>query len=170
MNGSIADGFINGFYKAQYGYGNFSFRIIDDGKYLAGTYYQTSNGANGDWIASEGASFKMPPELYTGKWKKGSRVLARWPADGYFYPAKVAGVTAGMYDVSYDDGDKSKLLEMHILEENLEPGDTVFGNWKSQGKYFRGTITERKGDSIFIKYDDGDTEWTVIGKVRVMGQ
>jgi hypothetical protein len=41
----------------------------------------------------------------------GDRVMAKW-TNGQWYPGKVTAVTAdGKYDISYDDGDKSKALD-----------------------------------------------------------
>lgn len=37
-------------------------------------------------------------------------------------------------------------------------GDRVSCNWKAYGKYYNGTVTRTSGDSVFISYDDGDTE------------
>ncbi len=168
MNGTVSGNIINGYYKAKYGYGNFSFTLSEDGKSLIGSYYQVSNGANGDWIAVKGDSFSMPGELFTGRWKKGKHVLTKWSGDGYWYPARIGGERNGMYLILYDDGDKEYRLEKYIQELNFREGDVVFGNWQSKGRYFRGTIKEKKGDRIFIHYDDGDKEWTTISKVRVM--
>lgn len=167
ISATLTGEFINGYYKAPYGYGNFSFRISDGGRILIGTYYQVSNGARGDWIAVKGDAFALPKELYSGRWKKGSRCLVRWSGDDYAYPATVDGIQDGLYHVQYDDGDSEWRLEKYITAETLQKGDVVFGNWKSKGRYYRGKIAERTGDSILINYDDGDTERTTISKVRV---
>ena len=167
ISAAVSGEFINGYYKASYGYGNFTFRITENGRCLIGSYYQVSNGARGDWIAVRGASFSMPKELFTGRWKEGSRCLVKWSGDDYWYPAGVDAIKDGLYHVNYDDGDAEWRLEKHMLPEKLSQGDEVFGNWQSKGRYYRGKIAERKGDKIFIHYDDGDKEWTTVGKVRV---
>ena len=168
MYGTISGDFINGYYKAHYGYGNFSFRISDGGAYLIGTYYQVTNGANGDWIAVRGDTFKLPEKLFRGRWKVGDHCLAKWSGDGYWYPGRVSRIRDGLYFVRYDDGDSEWRFEKYIREEKLKPGDVVFGRWKSGRRYYRGRITMRKGDSIHIEYDDGDKEWTTISRVRVL--
>jgi hypothetical protein len=168
MYGTISGDFINGYYKAHYGYGNYSFRISEGGKYLIGTYYQVSNGENGDWIAVKGDTFYLPAQLFTGKWKVGDPCLVKWSGDGYWYPGRVSQVKDGLYFIRYDDGDSEWRFEKYIREERLKPGDVVFGRWRSGNRYYRGRITERKGSNIFIHYDDGDKEWTKISMVRVL--
>lgn len=167
ISATLTGEFINGYYKAPYGYGNFSFRVTDGGRCLIGTYYQVSNGARGDWIAVRGESFTLPKELFSGKWKKGARCLVRWSGDDYAYPAAVDDIKDGMYHIQYDDGDSEWRLEKYIAPEKLAKGDIVFGNWKSKGRYYRGRIAERSGEKVLIDYDDGDTEWTTVEKVRV---
>ncbi len=49
MTGAIQGDKLAGFYKASYGHGNFEFTIGADWKTLTGTYYQISNGAQGEW-------------------------------------------------------------------------------------------------------------------------
>lgn len=41
---------IIGYYKANYGYGNFEFTLSDDWSMIAGIYRQVSNGATGAWV------------------------------------------------------------------------------------------------------------------------
>lgn len=167
MSGTIEGNFINGYYKAPYGYGNYNFRISENGKYLIGTYYQVTNGAHGDWIASTGDSFSMPEEIYTGRWNVGDHCIVKWSGDGYGYPGTIKRIKDGLYQVYYDDGDSEWRLEKYIKSETVRAGDMVYGNWKSRGKYFRGRIARRTGKKIFIHYDDGDKEWTTLSKVRI---
>jgi hypothetical protein len=44
-------------------------------------------------------------------------------------------------------------------------GDKVQCRWKGRRRTFPGTIAGIKGTKIFIKYDDGDTEWTTADMV-----
>ena len=38
--------------------------------------------------------------------------------------------------------------------------DRVFAYWEADEYYYPATITEIDGDSIYIRYDDGNEEWT----------
>lgn len=49
MTGAVQGDKLAGYYKAAYGHGNFEFRVEKDWKSLSGTYYQISNGAQGEW-------------------------------------------------------------------------------------------------------------------------
>lgn len=167
MSGTIEGNFINGYYKASYGYGNYKFQISRDGRYLIGTYYQITNGAHGDWIATRGNDFSMPKEIFSGRWNVGEHCIVKWSGDGYGYPGTIKHIKDGLYLVYYDDGDREWRLEKYLKNERIQPGDIVFGNWKSRGKYYRGRIARRNGQKIFIHYDDGDKEWTTISKVKV---
>jgi hypothetical protein len=170
MTGTISGDLLSGYYKASYGYGNYTFRVSADRTELVGDYYQVSNGAHGDWIAVKGEEFRLPKSLYSGKWNAGDVALVKWSGDAYWYPASIDAVKDDMYFVRYLDGDSEWRLEKYIRQEALKEGDVVFGNFKGKGKYYRGRIAGRDGDNIFIKYDDGDEEHTVIGRVRVILQ
>lgn len=49
MKGTLEGDRVVGYYKADYGYGNFEFTVTDGWKKLRGRYYQVSNGAKGEW-------------------------------------------------------------------------------------------------------------------------
>jgi TolB-like protein len=168
MHGTLKGSIIAGYYRASYGFGNFTFTVSPDRDELIGDYYQVSNGAHGDWIAVKGETFRLPGSLYTGKWKAGDRCLSKWSGDAYWYPARIAETGDGMYFVVYDDGDREWRFEKYLQPEKIGSGDVVFGNWLGKGRYYRGRVTERKGDNIHVSYDDGDQEWTTVGRVRLM--
>lgn len=45
-------------------------------------------------------------------------------------------------------------------------GDWVLGNYKNAGYWFPGIIETLKGDSITVRYDDGDRETVKLSAVR----
>jgi hypothetical protein len=97
----------------------------------------------------------------------GSRVMARWKADGYSYPASIIKTKDDLYQVEYDDGTKEWLEGPEILTYTITPGDRVEANWLNRGLYYRGTVTARKGKNVHINYDDGDEEDTTVDKLRL---
>ena len=99
--------------------------------------------------------------------REGKRVFAKWIHDGYWYPATIKKIEGERIYVLFDDDDKEWTTSENIVAENIEIGDRVYGNWKGQGYYYPGRIAGRRGDRIYIQYDDGDREWTTIGRVRV---
>jgi hypothetical protein len=48
-------------------------------------------------------------------------------------------------------------------------GSRVSCNWKDYGTYYNGRVTRKSGNSVHIKYDDGDEEDTNISKCRLAG-
>ena len=49
MSGTIQGSILSGVYEASYGWGNFEFEVRNGWNSLKGSYYQVSNGANGEW-------------------------------------------------------------------------------------------------------------------------
>jgi hypothetical protein len=50
----------------------------------------------------------------------------------------------------------------------LDVGDRVYAR-RQQGKYYYPAVIESKnGDQILLRYDDGNTEWSLLRCVRVL--
>lgn len=99
--------------------------------------------------------------------REGTRVLARWPLEDWYYPATVSSVENSRYYITYRDGDTAWVERSDLRLERVSTGSRVYCNWKSSGKYFPGVISARKGDAISINYDDGDYEETTMRCVRM---
>ena len=102
-----------------------------------------------------------------GDWYIGDRVLVDWSGDSYWYPATIVDLADGEYFVVFDDGDREWVYEDTIAPDDLMAGDEIEGNWEGGGVYYSGVIAERIGDAVYIEYDDGDTETTTVGYLRV---
>jgi len=72
------------------------------------------------------------------------------------------------YYILFDDGDKQWTAAERITTDDIKVGSKVFTNWKKKGRYYSGRVTQRKGDRIHIRYDDGDKETTTISVVRIL--
>jgi hypothetical protein len=115
-----------------------------------------------DWM------FKKSAVPVDGKkpWKAGDRVLANW--DGpYFYPGRIREVTAEACLVAFDDGDQAWLPHAVILVPDIQVGSQVFCRAKGGQVYLPGTVKQQKGETIQVRYDNGQDEWTSISMVRV---
>ncbi|XFA72494.1 hypothetical protein RYO59_000719 [Thermosynechococcaceae cyanobacterium Okahandja] len=97
--------------------------------------------------------------------RPGDRVLGQW-SDGFWYPARIQSVDGSRIRLVYDDGDLGTVGPNQIRAINWGVGSKVQCNWKNRGTYYPGTIAQRQEDSIFVNYDDGDREQTVIGRCR----
>lgn len=98
-------------------------------------------------------------------WKAGDRILGKW-GDGLWYPAQITGVAGDKFKVAFFDGDVGELSAAQIKAIDWKIGTTVECNWKNQGKYYSGKITQMKGDMVHINYDDGDQEDATISRCR----
>jgi len=94
----------------------------------------------------------------------GTRVLARWEEDGWFYPATVVTVAdQGMYDIVFDDRDTGvvDLSQLRLrgdptgLLDFPEVGDRVWAQWEP-GYWYLGTVTDEAAIGFRVVFDDGE--------------
>jgi hypothetical protein len=96
----------------------------------------------------------------------GERVLACW-YDLFWYPGVILSAEGKRVHIAFDDGDQALVTSDQIRELDISVGDRVFCRWKGGPQYFPGEVTEKDGERIHVRYDDGDEEWTSIRMVRV---
>ncbi len=111
-----------------------------------------------------GLSLGITPNAAVAQ-RAGDRVLGQW-SDGFWYPARIQSVDGSRIRLIYDDGDLGTVGPNQIRAINWGVGSRLQCNWQNRGTYYSGTIAQRQGDSIFVNYDDGDREQTVIGRCR----
>lgn len=97
----------------------------------------------------------------------GQPVMARWAPDGYWYPGVIKQITDGKYLITFDDGQQATLEEQYVLGYRPLFEDRVEAIWKGDGRYYKATVSKRDREQVYITFDDGDTEWTTISKLRV---
>lgn len=98
----------------------------------------------------------------------GDRVLAQWPVEViWWYPAVVYLVERTRAAVQFDDGDRAWVTADQMRPLTIDVGSRVFGRWQGGRFYFPGEVTSKRGDAIYVAYDDGDAEWTTVGMIRV---
>ncbi|MDG2991601.1 hypothetical protein L3556_11760 [Candidatus Synechococcus calcipolaris G9] len=95
----------------------------------------------------------------------GDRVLGQW-SDGLWYPARIQSVQGNRIRLNFDDGDVATVGPSQVRWVNWSVGSRLQCNWKNQGRYYSGVITQVSGEQIFVAYDDGDREQTVMGRCR----
>jgi hypothetical protein len=96
----------------------------------------------------------------------GDRVLARWAADGMWYPARVSAVRGNEVSVAYDDGDVAVVEAADVRAVDWRTGSRLQCNWKNQGAYYAGRVGAMEGETITFRYDDGYTETMTISRCR----
>jgi len=103
-------------------------------------------------------------------WKVGQRVLAHWSFEPFFYPAVVQAIEDDVVHVHYDDGQQAHLAQDAVLPLKLKVGDHVYCKRDGDQLYFPAVIERKDGDRLFLRYDDGPTEWSQVQHLRVLPQ
>jgi hypothetical protein len=98
----------------------------------------------------------------------GDRVLARWPADGMWYPAHIREVSGREVTVNYDDGNVAIMDAADARAVDWGPGSRLQCNWKNQGTYHGGQVATMAGEQVTFHYDDGAIETLTISRCRSM--
>lgn len=114
-----------------------------------------------DWLFKKTPT---PPTVNT--WKIGERVLAKWN-DSYFYPGLIRDISGNTCLVIFDDGDGAWVHFAHIVTPDIHTGSRVFCRARGGPAYFPGVVNQQKGETILVRYDHGEEEWTSISMVRV---
>jgi hypothetical protein len=114
-----------------------------------------------DWLKK-----KSPAAPPANPWKVGDRVLAKWN-DSFFYPGVVRDLAGSNCLVVFDDGDGSWVHFAHILQPDIQVGGRVFCRAQGGPQYLPGTVRQQKGETILVRFDRGEEEWTSISMVRV---
>ena len=92
----------------------------------------------------------------------GTRVLALWPADEWYYPATiVSGAQEGLYGIEFDDRDVGTvdLTQLRLRSEPTEllnipeVGDRVLIQ-SEPDDWYPGTLTDRSAIGFYVLFDD----------------
>lgn len=97
----------------------------------------------------------------------GTRVLARFQGGAAAYAAVVTETgTAGRVNVVYADGDTETVEAATLVPDSLGAGSRVEARIRQWPRFFPGVLERRLGHAVFVRFDDGDQQWTSIGLVR----
>lgn len=121
-----------------------------------------------DWLKGKKPAADAPQagSSSAGKrWQVGDRVLAKW--DAYFYPGRVQEISPDNCRVQFDDGDVAWVNRSLVLSPDIRVGSRVYGRVKGGPSYLPGVVSQQKGETIQVRYDHGEEEWTSISFVRV---
>jgi len=112
--------------------------------------------------------------------EKGSRVSVYWSEDEEYYEATIKKAKRRKcggfkYWIQYDDGDSEWMdtSETEFIDGSKDTGNPYVSNlsvgsrvsvwWHLEKKYFLASVSQldpSRAKPHFLKYDDGDTEWT----------
>lgn len=96
----------------------------------------------------------------------GDRILAVWPDDGMWYPARVVQVVGADVHIAYDDGDLGVVRAGDFGPVDWHAGSALQCNWQNRGRYFPGVVEKMDGERIQFLYADGDRETMTISRCR----
>lgn len=98
----------------------------------------------------------------------GTRVLARYQNGALSYAAVVTQQSgADNVNVVYADGDVETLPISALVPDSLAEGSRVQARIRAWPRFFPGTLQRRIGHAVFVRFDDGDEQWTSIGLLNV---
>lgn len=118
-------------------------------------------------------------------WQIGDRVLANWAGERVWYPATIQSLAGGQFQLLYDDGStewttlaQGQFFRLGAYDprgpevtasplQDVQVGDRVDCRWLGGNVFYPGSVTERAGDKIHVRYDDGDEEWTSLAMCRL---
>ncbi len=98
---------------------------------------------------------------------EGDRVLVN-AAEGYWYPADILSIESDRIVVHYLLGGEGMVTPELVKSLEVKPGLRVEGRWRGGNAFFLGRIAQQRGERLFLKYDDGDEEWTTIRLIRLV--
>jgi hypothetical protein len=113
--------------------------------------------------------WRCPVRIREFPFGEGERVLAL-DVDGFVYPAEILSVEEDRVLVQFLDGPERQLTPELIRSFELHVGSRVECRWKGGPAYFPGVLGKVEGERVFLRYDDGDEEWTSIRLVRLKAQ
>src|SRR5262245_40276305 len=99
-------------------------------------------------------------------WEVGDRVLAPWEPQ-LLYAGTLREVRDGEARVAFDDGDSGWVPTAELRELHLEIGQDVTCRKEMGPLFYPATIEDVSGETVHVRFDDGDTEWTTVAAVRV---
>jgi hypothetical protein len=89
-----------------------------------------------------------------------------WQPDGFWYPCEIVKDEPLVTSVKFLDGDTTDLAPDDVVRIDVQPGDEVWGRWQRGDTWYRGAVVSRDGDSLHIRYEDGDEETTTFEFIR----
>jgi hypothetical protein len=95
----------------------------------------------------------------------GDRVLANFRANGNWYPAVAVKATETEVQVVYADGAVETRASGELRPDALGAGDRVQA--PRRGATAGGTVEERRGTAVRVRFADGTNSWLSLGQVYV---
>jgi hypothetical protein len=106
--------------------------------------------------------WRCPVGVPNFPFEEGDRVLA-YDCDQCIYPAEIVAIQdEERIIVQYLDGPERMLTPELIRKFDIRPGMKIECRTGGGPHSFPATLSKIDGERIFVKYDDGDEEWTSV--------
>jgi hypothetical protein len=79
----------------------------------------------------------------------------------------VHAVSGNTCEVYFDDGDAAWIDNAHILEPDVQVGSRVFARIHGGPSFVPAVVSQQKGETVQVRYDHGEEEWTSLSMIRV---
>lgn len=113
------------------------------------------------------ARFWRCPVGFAGfSFDEGERILGS-DIDGYTYPAEIVTIDGDKIIVQFLDGPERMLTPELIRRFDLKVGQPIECRWKGGQQFFPGRIGKLESDRLFVKFNDGDEEWSNVRLIRL---
>lgn len=99
---------------------------------------------------------------------RGERVYALIPSTSLWIPAQISNKDKEKLQLNAL-GIKMDTTVDRVRALQLEIGDRVLCYWQQGPLPFGGRVSKVNGDKVFVKYDDGDEEWTTPNHTHLVG-
>jgi len=133
-----------------------------------GANLEVTHGSNIATCVYCGASKKLHQEVNLSLGAKdmpNDIVFARWPHDGYYYPANIGEIHEHHVQALFLDGETDVVKKEHVV--TLQEAFDTFafeGNWHLRGGFFKGKLSSQQ--PLIMNYDDGDVEKLGMNQLR----
>jgi hypothetical protein len=117
------------------------------------------------------APLSKPSEPTAPNWQEGDAVLAPWEPC-FLYPGaireiKVDEARGDQALIDFDDGGQGWVFLYSLCPFEFKVGQEVHNRRRTDNLYAPARIIDVEGEEVHLRYDDGRTEWTPTGSLRV---
>ncbi len=101
-------------------------------------------------------------------YKKGNTIYVLWDT-GYYYPATViSSIENEVYFKLMGFTDQQWVNKTGTKQAELSSGDMIECRWREEEKFYQAEIMRINGNSLYVKYNDGEKEHTTISMIRLI--
>ena len=109
-----------------------------------------------------------PAHLAPAALRAGLQVLARWEADGWWYPGEITSVDGAATQVRFGDGSTSSFASTELRPGGEPPSQALAVEASAAGNstYYACTLGPRRGDQWDLTWGDGTQERVALSRLR----